>query len=145
LNRRRSTALVTLAAAGALLILATPAGAGGPTAHSSGEELISFLTTGKIKAKSPLKYEFICGAPAPANCAVNVRAEIVIKGPNVNVTNSGVLVAGQIGIHEIEISGGLKRAIRDKIKSSKLRATVTANNTTTGEVDEDTATFKFKR
>jgi hypothetical protein len=145
LIRRRSTALLTLAAAGALLIPATPAGAGDPTARTSGEELVSFITTGKLKVKSPLKYQLVCGAPSPANCAITVEAEIVLKGPNLTVSNSGVLVSGQIGIHEISINKGVRNAIKDNLKSSKLRATVDATNTLTGEVDSDTSTFKFKR
>jgi hypothetical protein len=143
--RNRLTAVATLAAAGALLIPATPAGAGGPKAQASGEELVSFITTGKIKVKNPFSYQFVCGAPAPANCAITIRAEIVLKGPNLDIANSGVLAAGQIGIHEISTSKSVRSAIKANIKSSKLRTTVEATNTTTGEVDSDEATFKFKR
>jgi hypothetical protein len=146
LTRRRLTAIVSTAGlAVALLFPATPAGAGGPTAQKSGEELLTYLTTGKLKVKSSLKYLVQCGAPAPANCFMEARSVIVLKGPNLKVSSSGVFPAGSVVEVFIDINKPVRSAIKANLKKSKLRTTVSATNDLTGEVDEDSVTFKFKK
>jgi hypothetical protein len=144
LTRQLRIALACTAAVAALLTAAAPAGAG-PNATASGEELVTFLTTGKLKVKNPISYQFICGATAPAGCIVDIEAVFVVKGPNVTVNSAGILSAQQIGIHEISTGKSFRRYLKDHLKSSKLRSTITATNTVTGEVDTDEQTFKFKK
>jgi hypothetical protein len=144
MTHRRLTALAAAASAVAILVPAAPAGAG-PTANKSGEELVSYLTTGKLKVKNPFSYQFLCGAPAGASCVSEVRAEIVIPGPNLSVSSGGVIPAGVIGVHEIDTNKVVRKVIRDNIKKAKLRTTVIGTNSLTGEVDTDQQTFKFKK
>ena len=145
MSGRLRTSLASGAAIAALLIAAVPAGAGSPTATASGEELVSFLTTGKLKVKNPLSFSFVCGAPAPANCLVQVEAVIKVPGPNPKLSSAGSLLPGQVGIFEISVNKGARELIKDNLKKSKLQASVTATNSLTGEVDVDEQSFKFKK
>jgi hypothetical protein len=144
LTRPVRTALATAATLAALLVPAASAGAG-PAANKSGEELVTYLTTGKIKVKNPISFQILCGAPAPANCLVQVEAEIKVPGPNPQFSDVGTLLPGQVGIFEISVSKGARTFIKDNLKKSKLTATVTATNSVSGEVDVDGETFKFKK
>jgi hypothetical protein len=141
-TRRRLTALIAAATAVAILVPAAPAGAG-PTAQKSGEELLTIVTTGKIKVKKKISVRVACGAP---NCVVSGQLEIKVKGPNAVLPYPPIaLVNGQTADAEFTLSKGARKAIVAQIRSAKLGAEFTAQNSLTGEIDVDTKTFKFKR
>ena len=120
-----------------------PASAGaGPTAKSAGEELLVYVTTGKLKAQKRIAYQIGCGA----NCSVLSTTTLKLKGPDL----PPVFLSGQIpapGVAEvfIELNRSARRALKDNIGAAKLVTEVAATNLTTGEVDADAVTFKFKR
>jgi hypothetical protein len=137
-----TTGIVVIAVLGLALAPTAGAGSSGPTATASGEDLVSYVTTGKLKLAKRLVYQFTCSA----NCSVTATATFVLRGPNYfpgSVTGS--LGAGQVGGHELRPNKPLRRAIRRDLKPSKLRTEITATNLATGETDTDTRTFRFKR
>jgi hypothetical protein len=131
-----------VAAIAALGLMATPVGVGAePTATASGEELVRYLTTGKLKPGKRIAYQVVCGA----DCEVTATTTLVLKGPDVGP----VQVAAQFAPQEIaeafiKPNKAARAAIKADIGASKLRTEVTARNLATGEIDTDTRTFRFK-
>jgi hypothetical protein len=141
LTRRRLTALAAAASAVAILVPAAPAGAG-PTAQKSGEELVQILTTGKLKVRSDVKVTALCAA----NCQISGQLTLKAKGPNASFFLPPItLVAGQTAEAVLSLNKGARRIIKEQIKTTKLKAEFTAQNSLTGEIDVDEKTFKFKR
>jgi hypothetical protein len=123
-----------------------PAGAGSAIATASGEELVTYQTFGKLKLDKKVTYLIACGAPVGQQCSFVVTNEIVLRGPNLTLQTSGEgFVSGQLVEAFVKLNKGTRRAIIASGKKAKLRSEVTATNLTTGEVDFDTAVFKFKR
>jgi hypothetical protein len=141
LNRRRLTALIAAASAVAMMLPAAPAGAA-PTAQKSGEELVTIVTTGKLKIKSAMVVQYTCGA----DCSLVASAEFVIPGPNTTAPDAtGVFSAGALVEDQLTPNKALRSFMKKNIKKSKLRIEVTATNVLTGEVDVDSNTFKLKK
>jgi hypothetical protein len=156
--RSKLTTAIAAAIAAALLVPAAagagangtvslaPAGPGSPTATASGEELVTYQTFGKLRLDKRVTYLITCGAPAGQVCGFEVTNEIVLKGPNVTLaTSGGPFASGQLVEVFIELNKNARNAIRASGKKAKVRSEVTATNLNTGEVDFDSATFKFKR
>jgi hypothetical protein len=134
--------LASIAAVVTLLVAAAPAGAGSETARASGEELVTYLTGGKLKPRKQLRYQFVCAV----GCSVTVSSKLKLKGPDLGpVVSSGALLAGQAGEAVIELNKGARSAIKAAVKKAKLVTQVTATNVGTGEVDVDSRTYRFKR
>jgi hypothetical protein len=141
MSRYSKAALAALCATAILLVPALPAGAD-PKAQASGEELVSYLTKGKLKPAKRIPYRFVCSE----DCFVTATSTLVLKGPNLGpVSSSGQFAAGQVIEAFLKPNKPARTAITDNIGASKLRTSVTASSTLTGETDTDNRTFKFKR
>jgi len=138
-KRRVSTAAIALAATAALL---APAGAGaGPTASKSGEELVRYLTKGKLKPAKRIEYRVVCAA----DCAITATSTLVLKGPNLGpIASSGQFPAGQIIEVFLKPNKAARAAIKDSGKAAKLKTKVNVTNLATGETDSDARSFGFK-
>lgn len=140
--KRRGTAAVVAGSAAALLLWAAPAGAGSPTAKASAEDLVSYLTKGKLKPGKRIAYRFVCSA----DCTLTASSTLVLKGPNLGpVSASQSFQAGQIAEAFLKPNKAARNAIKDNIGASKLRTSVTATSLIDGTTDTDNRTFKFKR
>jgi hypothetical protein len=138
--RRRGTAVAVACAVAAVLLPALPAAAS-PTAQTSAEDLVSFLTKGKLKPGKRIAFRFVCSE----DCFVTATSTLVLKGPNLGpIASSGQFPAGQIIEAFLKPNRPARDAIKDNIGASKLRTSVTATSTGTGETDTDNRTFKFK-
>ena len=131
---RRGKATVVAAVSAALLAMAAPA--------SAGEDLLSYLTKGKLKPSKRIAFQVVCNA----DCQLTATSTLVLKGPNlppVSVTN--VFPAGLIAEAFLKPNKPARQAIKDDIGAAKLKTSVTATNTATGETDTDRRTYKFKK
>lgn len=138
---RSGTAAIVAATAAALLLWAAPAGAGSPKAKASGEELITYLTKGKLKPGKRIAYDVVCAA----DCSLTATSTLVLKGPNLGpVAASGQFPAGQVAESFLKPNKAARSAIKRNTGSAKLRTAVTATNLLTGETDTDRRTFRFK-
>ena len=138
---RRGTTAIAAGTAAAALLWAAPAGAGSPQAKASGEDLLSYLTKGKLKPGKRIAYRVVCSA----DCQLTATSTLVLKGPDLGpASDSGAFPAGQIAEAFLKLNGPARSAIKDNIGASKLRTTVTAISTIDGTTDTDSRTFKFK-
>ena len=131
---RRGKATVVAAVSAALLAMAAPA--------SAGEDLLTYLTKGKMKPSKRIAFQVVCNA----DCQLTATSTLVLKGPNlppVSVTN--VFPAGLIAEAFLKPNKPARQAIKDDIGAAKLKTSVTATNTATGETDTDRRTYKFKK
>lgn len=146
MSRLGRTGLAALAATAVLLVPAASAGAG-PTARASGEELVTYLTTGKLVAGRTMTYQIVCGAPATVTCNMTASSELKIKGaPNLGPLRSSAVFPGQTTVVvEFKVSKPAKKFIRKNIKKVKLKTEISATRSDTGEVDTDEQTFKLKK
>lgn len=137
---RLKTTVLALTAALAIGALAGPSASAEPTAGKSAEDLVQFLTKGKLKVKNKISYLFQCAR----DCEATVTLRLVVPGVKAPPdTLSGNFTAG-IPIEDgFKPSGPLQKAIREGGKKSKLKSTIVAA-TPTGENDVDRRTFKFK-
>ena len=133
MNRRR-TAGISAAVAATVLAMAAPA--------SAGEELLTYLSKGKIKVAKKVRYEFVCAA----DCQVTATSTVLLKGPNVApVISTGQFAAGEPVAAELTMNKSLRNSIKEHVGAAKLRTQVRATNTVTGETDKDSRTFRFKK
>lgn len=140
--RSGGTKAIVAVTAAACLFAAAPAGAGSPKAKASGEELISFLTKGKLKPGKRIAYRVVCSA----DCQLTATSTLILKGPNLGpVSSTGSFAAGQVAEAFLKLNGPAQDAIKDHIGASKLKASVTATSTVDGSTDTDNRVFKFKR
>jgi hypothetical protein len=145
MKRQGLTAFAAAAAVAALLVPAASAGAG-PTAKASGEELVTYLTGGKLKVKKKIKYLILCGAPAGQLCEIEVSNKLKLKGPDLGpLRSSGIFAGGQAVEIVIQTNKGARKAIKAKLRAARLKSEITATNLTTGEVDFDSESFKLKK
>ena len=139
--RRLITGTAAIAAVVALIGPAASATAD-PQAEAAGEELVTFVTKGKLKLGKTIRYQFVCAA------ACNIKADVTIAlpGPNFNTTpvTATNVPAGQVLEDKLKPNGPLLNAIKEDKGKAKLLATITATNVATGEIDVDKAAFKFK-
>ncbi len=136
------TGLASLAAVAALLIAAAPAGAGSPTASASGEELLTYLTGGRLKAGKRIAYQVVCAA----NCTLSAQTKLKVKGPDIGpITSTATFPAGQVAEAFIKPNQAARSAIKAHIGAARLVTQVTATNTATGEIDVDNRTYRFKK
>jgi hypothetical protein len=120
--------------AAASLALAAPA--------SAGEDLVTYLTTGKLKPSKRIAFQVVCNA----NCQLTVTSTLVLKGPDLPpVSSSRVFAAGEIAEAFLKPNKPARNAIKEHIGISKLRTSVTATETATGVTDTDNRTYKFKK
>ena len=137
--RTRAIAAV-LAVIGALLLPATTASAGGPTAVKSGA-LVNYTSTGKIRIAKKLFVPFVCSA----NCSV--VSNLTLKGPGVKVpdTRSATLNANVVAAHFLQPNGPLLKAMRAAPGRFKVVSSITATDVVTGATDTIANTFRLKR
>ena len=132
---------MVVAATVAFLASATPAGAGYPTATSAGEELVFYLTNGKLKPSKRISYRAACSA----DCQLSVSTTLILKGPDLGpASDVGLFSAGQIAEPFLKPNRAARSLIKANLDVSKLRTSITAINSLTGEVDTDRRTFRFK-
>lgn len=134
---------VTAAAAATAALLGPAASAtADPQATAAGEEVISFVSKGKLKLGKTIRYQFVCGVA----CNVKADVSIALPGPNFNSTpvTAANVPAGQVLEDKLKPNGPLLDAIKADKGRAKLQATLTGTNVATGEIDVDKATFKFK-
>lgn len=129
-----------LAVAGALMLPASGALAGGPVATKSGA-LINYLTTARLKIAKKIVVPFQCSA----NC--NVVSSIKVKGPGIKVkdTESGTLGAGVPSGHFIKPNGPLKKAMKAAPGRFRLISEVNATDPVSGATDKISHAFRLKR
>ena len=134
---------MTATAATAVALLGPAASAtADPQATAAGEEVISFVSKGKLKLGKTIRYQFVCGVA----CNVKADVSVALPGPNFNtapVTATNV-PAGQVLEDKLKPNGPLLDAIKADKGRAKLQATITGTNVATGEIDVDKATFRFK-
>lgn len=120
--------------AAASLALAAPA--------SAGEDLVSYLTKGKLKPSKRIAYQVVCSA----NCQLTVTSTLRVKGPDpAPVSGTDVFDAGEIAEGFVRPNKPLRKTIRDSIGATRLHTEVSATNLATGETDTDKRTYKFKK
>lgn len=129
-----------LAVAGALLLPASSAVAGGPTASKSGA-LINYLTTGKLKIGKRISVPFQCAV----DCSV--VSTVTLKGPGIHLsdTETGSLTGGQPSGHFIKPNRPLLRAMKASPGKFKLVNRVTATDPATGATDAISHAFRLKK
>ena len=131
---RRGKATVVAAVSAALLAMAAPA--------SAGEDLLTYLTKGKLKPSKRIAFQVVCNA----DCQLTATSTLVLKGPNLPpVSVTDVFPAGLIAEAFLKPNKPARQAIKDDIGAAKLKTSVTATNTATGETDTDRRTYKFKK
>jgi hypothetical protein len=119
-----------------------PAQAGSPTAETSGEELVSYVTKGKLDVAKRVSYNVLCAA----DCRLSVSTELELKGPDPKpVKDEGQFPGGLVVEPFLLLNKAARSLIRKHIGVAKLRTKITAINNVTGEVDADNRIFKFKR
>jgi hypothetical protein len=141
---RGTKKLIAGLAAASLLAFAAPAGAGQgePQAEASAEELVRYLTKGKLRVKKVIRYRMVCSE----DCQVTVRSAIKVKGPDpAPLVNTGNFAAGQVFEVELRPNKPLRNAMKEKLGATKINSSVTAVSTLDGESDTDKRTFKFKK
>jgi hypothetical protein len=131
-----------LAIALLLLLPATGAVAGdGPVAHKSGT-LINFVTTGKLRAARVIQPLAMCSA----SCTVTGTA--VLKGLGARGTLSasgGPFAANEPFGLAIRVSKSFAKVLRQFPGRFRMNQTLTATDTTTGQTESVSRTFRFKR
>lgn len=133
--------IASVAVVTAVLVPAASAG-GAPKANASGEELVSYVTDGKLEVGGSITFQVVCGA----NCSLTSDIEIVLPGPNAKLPQlTGTFAAFSPLDVVVELNKPARQAIKKNIKKVKLRSDVTATNLVTGEVDADSNTFKLKK
>lgn len=132
---------MAIATVALLAPLGSTAGAD-PQAQKSGEEIVRYVTKGKLKVAKNVKYRFVCGV----TCNVKVDATVVLPGPNfrsppIRGTN---FPAGVVLEDILKPNGPLLKAIKANKRKAKLRTKVTATDVATGQVDVDKRTYRFR-
>lgn len=113
-----------------------------PTGPPAAEDLLSYVTTGKLKLGKRIAYRLMCSA----ECQVTATSILVLRGPNVGpVADTGAFPGGEIIEAFLRPNKSARRAIRRHIGASKLRTSVTATDPATGLSDTDTRVFRFWR
>lgn len=140
---RRPAALAGTAIA--LAALLAPIGSSAvaePQAEKAGEEIVRYLTKGKLKAAKKITYRFVCGV----TCNVKVDATVVLPGPNFRPPPvSGTNFAPGVALEDkLKPNGPLLKAIKRNKRKAKLRTKITATDVATGQVDVDKRTYRFK-
>jgi hypothetical protein len=130
-------------AAALMLAFAAPAGAGqDPQAQASAEELVRYLTKGKLKVKKVIRYRMVCSE----DCQVTVRSAVKVKGPDpAPLVSTASFGAGQVFEATVEPNKPLRNAMKAKLGATRLKTSVAAVSTLDGETDTDKRTFKFKK
>lgn len=132
----------SVAALACCLAFVAPSGAASPRAQTSGEELVSYLTKGKLKLAKRIQYSFVCSV----NCQVTATASVKVKGPDPSPqSNTGQFSAGLEVAQFLTPNKPLRNAIKDHIGAAKLVTEITARDLATGETDTDRRTFRFKK
>jgi hypothetical protein len=112
------------------------------TGQPAAEDLLSYLTIGKLKLGKRIAYRLRCSA----ECDVTATSILVLRGPDVGpVVDTGSFPGGEIIEAFLRPNKSARRAIRRSVGASKLRTSVTATNPTTGLTDTDTRVFRFRR
>lgn len=151
--KRRLALLATTAAA---LGLAIPAGAGAGSdaqaggemkivgqlgAKTAGEELVTYVTSGKLKVTKVIRYRVVCAA----DCNITTVSRLKLKGPDLPpVRLAGAFPAGSIIEVSLKPNGPALKALKANVGAAKMVTKATATNVATGEVDSDARNFKFK-
>jgi hypothetical protein len=145
MTRQAATALVAAAAMVAFLVPVAQAGSG-PTAQAAGEELVDYDTGGRLKPRKRLEYRVVCGAPLGQFCQMEARSKLKLRGPDLGpIHATGVFLGGQTVEVFLKLNRAAQRALKRSGKAARLVTKVTATNTSTGEVDVDKKSFRFKR
>lgn len=138
---RAAKILICLSAGAALLVPALPASAE-PQAGAAAEDLVRYLTKGKLKPSKRIAYRFVCSQ----DCSVTATNTLKLKGGKLGPTStSGAFEAGVIIEAFVKPNKAARNAIKDDIGVAKLVTSVSASSTLTGETDTDKRTYKFKR
>ncbi|HEY6638550.1 MAG TPA: hypothetical protein VIZ61_12775 [Solirubrobacterales bacterium] len=108
-----------------------------------GEDLLSYVTTSKLKLKKRIAYRFVCST----ECQVTATTTLVLRGPDVGpIVDTDLFPAGQVIEVFLKPNKSARKSIRRHIGASKLRTSVTAVNPSPyGETDTDTRIFRFRR
>lgn len=139
---RRGTAGVVAVLVAAAMVLAAPASAGSPRAKAAGEELLTYLTKGKLKVGKRIAYRVVCSV----DCQLTATSTLIVKGGQVGpVSSTASFPAGQVAEAYLKPNKPARNAIKDNIGAAKLRTSVTATSVATGEADTDKRTYKFKK
>jgi hypothetical protein len=140
--------IAVLAAAGAILIPASQAGAGaqiakggdGPIATKSGA-IVNFLPAGKIRVAKHFQPLAVCSV----DCNVTGRAVLKGLGGKAKISDSGSFLANQPFGLQITVKGVLLKLMKANPGRFHLSETYTATDPATGAVDTVSRGFKFKR
>lgn len=142
MNLRRS--LLAVFATLALLVPAATAGAG-PAANKSGEELVTYLDTGRLKIDERISFFVFCGAPAGSGCQIEADMRVKLPGPDFRAGPLSGSTAAQTEVEVfLEPNRAARKILRIAGKRARMVTEVTATNILTGEVDTDEQTFRLK-
>ncbi|HKH42410.1 MAG TPA: hypothetical protein VKA41_11215 [Solirubrobacterales bacterium] len=138
-----------LAVAGALLIPASPAMAGGAQLASSGGgpvatkagAIVNFLPAGKIRVAKRFQPLAVCSV----NCTVTGTAVIKGLGGKATITDTGSFVANQPFGLQVRVKGALLRLMKRFPGRFRLNVTYSATDPATGATDSVSRGFRFKR
>ena len=138
----RGKKLIAGLTAAAVLAFAAPAGASEPQAGTSAEDLVRYLTKGKLRPKKRIIYRFVCAV----DCQVTVTSKLQVKGPDPPaLINTGAFAAGEVIAASVEPNKPLRNAMKADIGAVRLKTTVRATDIGTGESDTDKRTYRFKK
>jgi hypothetical protein len=134
---------VAVATAGVWTLFAgaAPASPSSPLAPAADtENLVSYVTVGKLKPGKRIVYKFVCST----ECQVTTSSTLVLKGPNLGpAVDTGMFSPGQIAEAFLKPNKAARRAITAHIGASKLRTSISASDAA-GATDTDTRVFRFK-
>lgn len=117
-----------------------PAGGSIATSSVEVESLVAYQTKGKIKVQRHVRFLGVCSA----DCSVTAVMTLVVPGPNVTRSASGIFPAGELFEGFIDVNKAGAAFLKENKAKSKFRTKITAVNTLTGDTDTDQRVFKFK-
>jgi len=138
---RIGRAAALLALAGALILPASAATAGGAPPASKSGAIINYVSGTKLKIGKRMQIVVVCSV----DC--NVVSKSTIKGPGVKLRGnvSGSLLAGVPGGPFFKPNGPLLKAMKATPGKFRLINSITATDPATGATDAISRSFRLKR
>jgi hypothetical protein len=113
-----------------------------PAATSAQTGIVSYVTTGKLKAAKRIQYSVVCSV----NCQLTATSTLKLKGPDLPpAVVPGQLAAGAPRQPFIVLNKAGLHALRSDVGKAKLVSSVTATDLATGASQTINTVFKFKR
>ncbi len=136
--RRLTICALALALLGAGV--AAPAAAGGAKARSAAP-LVRIGGPAKLKAARKLTFLLACSAP----CRVTVTVKLILPGPNLVSTVSGVIQPGHPRPDTLTLNASATHDLKASYRQCRLKVIARARNLSTNARQTARRTFLFKQ